>query len=80
MTYQECVRFIRILLDSDHEYYCNIQMLESAVNEAQSTLLNILHVSGDERGLRTSYDITFYNTPTNVVAGLPNNIPLAVKC
>ena len=80
MTYQECVRFIRILLDSDHEYYCNIQMLESAVNEAQSTLLNILHVSGDERGLRTSYDITFYNTPTNVVAGLTNNVPLSIKC
>lgn len=50
MTYQEFVRFIRILLDSDHEYYCNIQMLESAVNGSYKAILfNILHVSGDER-------------------------------
>lgn len=80
MTYQESINFIRILLDSDHEYYCNIAMVESAVNEAQSTLLNILHVTGDERGLRTLYDTTYYNSPSNVVAGLPNNVPLPSKC
>ena len=80
MTYQESIDFIRILLDSDHEYYCNIQMVESAVNEAQSTLLNLLHITGDERGLRPLYDLTYYNTPSNVSAGMPNGVPSPVKC
>ena len=80
MTYQESIDFIRILLDSDHEYYCSISMVESAINEAQSNVVNILHVSGDERGLRTLYDIAYYNSPTNVVTGIQNDISIPSKC
>ena len=70
MTYQDCIDFIRTLLDTDHEDYYADKDIINAVREAQSVIVNTLHISEDERGLRPLYDVSHYKN------GITSYIPL----
>jgi len=57
MTPQESIDTIRMLLDSDHEYYYPMQRVIEAINSAQNFMIHALNMANDERGLRPLYDV-----------------------
>lgn len=58
MTIPDCISTVRMLLDSDHEYYYDINGVANEINMAQDLLIYSMHEADDERGLRPLYDTT----------------------
>ena len=73
MTSTEAIGLVRMLLDSDHEYYFSMARVIQYINQAQDLMIHALHLSDDQRGLRTLYDVSNNRTTLSNGAVLPND-------
>lgn len=80
MTYKECIDFIRALLDTDHDDYYVDKDIINAVREAQSVIVNTLHISDDERGLRPLYGVSHYKNGITTYVPLNDGVEVDGKC
>ena len=73
MTSTEAIGLVRMLLDSDHEYYFSMTRVIQYINQAQDLMIHALHLSDDQRGLRTLYDVSNARTILSNGAVLPSD-------